>query len=59
MSERDKIYKQIIKEKYQLIETEKHKKSKRYRNKITDLLKTHYQKYFKENKKTAELHGLE
>ena len=31
---RDKIYKQIIKEKDQLITTEKHKKIKKYRNKI-------------------------
>ena len=57
MSVRDKIYKQMIKEKDQLIKTEKHKKFKKYQNKITDLLKTskqaHYHKYFEENKKNC------
>ena len=57
MSVRDKIYKQMIKEKDQLIKTEKHKKILKYRNKITDLLKTskqaHYHKYFEENKKNC------
>ena len=55
MSVRDRIYKQMIKEKYLLIKTEKHKKNLKYRDKITDLLKqskqTHYHKYFEENKK--------
>ena len=55
MSVRDKIQKQMIKEKYLLIKTDKHKKILKYRNKITDLLKptkqTHYHKYFEENKK--------
>ena len=57
MSVRDKIYKQMIKEKDQLIKTEKHKKFKKYRNKVTDLLKTskqaHYHNYFEENKKNC------
>ena len=55
MSVRHKIYKQMLKEKDALINIEKHKKFKTYRNKITDLLKTskqaHYHKYFEENKK--------
>ena len=55
MSVRYKIYKQMLKEKDALINIEKHKKFKTYRNKITDLLKTskqaHYHKYFEENKK--------
>ena len=38
MSVTDKIYKQMVKEKDQLIKTEKHKKTKKYQNKITDLL---------------------
>ena len=64
MSVRDKTYKQMIKEKDELIKTEKQKKFKQYRNKIKDLLKTikqaYYHKYFEENKKkTAELYGLE
>ena len=54
---RDKIYKQMIKENDQLIKTEKHKKCKEYRNKITDHLKTsiqdYYNKYFEENKKNC------
>ena len=45
----------MLKEKDALINIEKHKKIKTYRNKITDLLKTskhaHYHKYFEENKK--------
>ena len=49
------MYKQIIKEKYQLIKAEKHKRFKKYRNRITDILKTnkqaHYHKCFEENKK--------
>ena len=47
----------MIKEKDQLIKTEKHKKLKKYRNKVTDLLKTskqaHYHNYFEENKKNC------
>ena len=47
----------MIKEKDQLIKAEKHKKNLKYRNKITDLLKTskqaHYHKYFEENKKNC------
>ena len=57
MSVRDKIYKQMIKEKHQLIKTEKHKKMGKYRNKIADLFKksklAHYQKHFGENKKNC------
>ena len=57
MSVRDKIYKQMIKEKDQLIKIEKCKKIKKYQNKITDLFKTskqtHYHKYFEENKKSC------
>ena len=53
----------MIKKKDQLIKTEKHKKFKIYRNKITDLSKTskqaHYHQYFEEIKKTAELYGFE
>ena len=45
----------MLKEKDALINIEKDKKFKTYRNKITDLLKTskqaHYHKYFEENKK--------
>ena len=45
------------KENDRLIKTEKHKKLKKYRNKITDLLKTSkqalYHKYFDENKKNC------
>ena len=40
MPVREKIYKQMINEKYQLIETEKYKTYKTYRNKTTDFLKT-------------------
>ena len=47
----------MIKENDQLIKAEKHKKNLKYRNKITDLLKTskqaHYHKYFEENKKNC------
>ena len=47
----------MINEKYQLIETRKHKKYTKYRNKATDLLKTskqtHYHKYFEENNKNC------
>ena len=54
---RDKIYKQMIKENDQLIKTEKHKKCKEYRNKITDHLKTsiqaYYNKCFEENEKNC------
>ena len=54
---RDKIYRQMIKEKHQLKKTEKHKKTLKYWNKITDLLKAskqaHYHKYFEENKKNC------
>ena len=43
----------MIKKKDRLIKIEKHKKFKKYRNKITDLLNTskqaHYHKYFEEN----------
>ena len=57
MSVRDKICKQMVKEKDQLIKTEKHKKFLKYRNKITDILKTnkqaHYHKHLEENKKTT------
>ena len=55
MSVRNKIYKQMIKEKDPLIKTEK--KIIQYQNKITDLLKTrkkaHYHKCFEENKKNC------
>ena len=57
MSVRDKIYKQMIKENDQVLKIEKHKRNKKYWNKITDLLKTnkqaHYHKYFEENKKNC------
>ena len=64
MSVRDKIYKQMIKEKDQLIKTEKHKKCKKYWNKITNLLKKQVNRRITTNilkriRKTAELYGLE
>ena len=53
----------MIKEKDQLIKIEKHKKFKKYRNKITDLLKTskraHYHKHFEENKKNCRALWIE
>ena len=56
---RDKIYKQMIKKKDQLIKTEKHKEFKKYWHKITDLLKgskqARYLKYFGENKKNCRV----
>ena len=53
----------MIKEKDQLKKTKKHKTFKKYRNKITDLLKTskqaHYHKYFEENKKNCRALWIE
>ena len=54
---RDKLYKEMIKAKYDQIKKRKHEIYKTYRNKIVDLLrvsrKCHYQKYFEENKKNS------
>ena len=56
ISVREKQYKKIIKQKNDQIKMRKHEIYKTYRNKIVDLLrvsrKSHYQKYFKENKKS-------
>ena len=58
---RDKIYKEMIKEKDQLIKTEIHKKIKNYRNQI--ILKTskqaHYHKYYEENTKNCRALWIE
>ena len=59
MSVREKIYKQMIYKGKRSTDknSKKHKKILKYRNKITDLLKTnkqaHYHKYFEENKKNC------
>ena len=51
---RDKFYKQMIKTKSKQQKLSKHNSYKKYRNKITELLRiskqTYYQKYFEENK---------
>ena len=53
----------MIKEKDQLLKIKKHKKIKKYRNKITDLLKAskqvHYHKYFEEKKKNCRALWIE
>ena len=54
ISIRDKLYKEMIKEKNVLTKVLKHEFFKKYRNQIINLLKvskqTHYNKYFEENK---------
>ena len=55
---RDKFYKQIIKRKSKQQKLSKHNSYKKYRNKITGLLRisrqTYYQKYFEKNKKNSK-----
>ena len=52
---RDKLYKQMIKQKDAILKNQKQMLYKRYRNKIVDLLKitkeVYYKKYFQENRK--------
>ena len=54
ISIRDKLYKEMIKEKNVLTKVLKHEFFKKYRNQIINLLRvskqTHYNKYFEENK---------
>ena len=58
MKIRDKFYKQILKTKSKQQESSKHNSYKKYKNKITELLKisrqTYYQKYFEKNKKSSK-----
>ena len=58
MKIRDKFYKQMIKTKSKQQKLSKHNSYKKYRNKITELLKisrqTYYQKYFEKNKKNSK-----
>ena len=58
MKIRDKFYKQIIKTKREQQKLSKHNSCKKYRNKITELLRiskqTCYQKYFGKNKKNSK-----
>ena len=53
----DKFFKQIIKTKSKQEKLSEHNLHKKYRNKITELLRiikqTYYQKYFQENKKNS------
>ena len=60
MSVRDKIYKQMMKKKDD--KNIKNKRFKKYRNKITVLLKTnkqaHHHKYFEENKKNCRAYWI-
>ena len=55
---RDKFYKQMIKTKSKQQKLSKHNSYKKYRNKITELLRisrqTYYQKYFEKNKKNSK-----
>ena len=54
----DKFYKQMIKIKSKQQKLSKHNSYKRYRNKMTELLRiskqTYYQKYFEEDKKNSK-----
>ena len=54
ISIRDKLYKEMIKEKHVLTKVLKQESFKKYRNQIINLLRvskqTHYNKYFEENK---------
>ena len=54
---RDKLYKQMIKQKDAILKNQKQMLYKRYRNKIVDLLKitkeAYYKKYFQENRKNS------
>ena len=58
MKMRDKFYKQMIKTKSKQQRLSKHNSYKKYRNKITALLRirkqTYYQKYFEKNKKNSK-----
>ena len=58
MKIRDKFYKQMIKTKSKQQKLSKHNSYKKYRNKITELLRisrqTYYQKYFEKNKKNSK-----
>ena len=55
MKQRDKLYKEAIKEKDSQKKIQKHEAYRKYRNKLVDLLKvskqTHYKKYFEDNRK--------
>ena len=57
ISIRDKLYKEMIKEKNVLTKVLKHESFKKYQNQIINLLRiskqTHYNKFFKENKKNC------
>ena len=57
ISIRDKLYKEMIKEKNILTKVLKHESFKKYRNQIINLLRvskqTHYNKFFEENKKNC------
>ena len=54
---RDKLYKQMIKQKDAILKNQKQMLYKRYRNKIVDLLKitkeAYYKNYFQENRKNS------
>ena len=54
---RDKLYKQMIKQKDAILKNQKQMLYKRYRNKIVDLLKitkeAFYKKFFQENRKNS------
>ena len=58
MKVRDKFYKQMIETKTKQQKLSKHNSYKRYRNKITELLRiskqTYYQNYFEENKNNSK-----
>ena len=58
MKIRDKFYKQMIKTKSKQQKLLKHNSYKKYRNKITELLRiskqTYYQNYFEQNKKNSK-----
>ena len=59
MKLRDKLCKEVIKEKDSQRKIKRYETQKKYRNEIVDLLKvgkqTHYKNYFEENKKTVKL----
>ena len=61
MKVKDKLYKQMIKEKDAILKNQKQMLYKRYHNKIVDLLKitkeAYYKKYFQENRKNSRAAG--
>ena len=61
MKVKDKLYKQMIKQKDAILKNQKQMLYKRYHNKIVDLLKitkeAYYKKYFQENRKNSRAAG--